>query len=627
MKLRDRAVVAGLVVIKIFGLASVVWLLRIPSEENVSILWGYSLSRLIIAVGLAIAVSCFAFLTVAEFINPREWQVKKQKFLASKIRIYVSLVFLCSVFLGIGVILLMTLWRANLNLPLLKAISDRLIFPLLWVEAAILGIGLYLGLNSDFNKLVKALMSPLRLSMLVFVLTVVYTLELKVLMALSRDSRMTYMEFYIFLPASVFLVWGVLKEWKREKQWYSRIDCLFPVFALGVVTFAVYCHTAQWVDWQVTPDMVYWNDQAEAILKGRLYLIDPSATADLTMYNGNWYVPNPPFPAFFYLPFVAIFGKANVNAVFLSICVSVVNVLFMYLILERASKLGLIPTRQPGNLLLTILFAFGTPNWWVSISGRMWFISQLLTLTCVTLAVLLALHQKSPWLVGTSLGLAVLSRPNAFTTWPFLLGITLFLMAQCKGKLDWKEVIRWSIQSAVPVCLAVLGLLYYNYVRFENIFDFGYVTLKGADYILAAVEKYGMFNIHFIPTNLRVMLFSFPPLEFRNHCLAFSSSKEGFSIFITTPALFYLFRRWKKNWVTIGALVSVVLSMGMLLMYHNTGSWQFGYRYILDFIIPLLFLLAVGTGERPSVLFNGLVSVSVLMNFAGVLWWFEKWWC
>lgn len=627
MKLRNKVNFAIWTFISISGLASIAWLLHVPSEEGSSFLWGYSLYRLAIAAGMGIAVIWFAFLAIIDFIHPQWWQEKKQKFLSSQSRLFISMAILAPIFLGIAVILILTCWQTKLELPFLSVISSRLIFPFLWIEFAILGSGLYLGLNCNLKELRKIFFSPLRLSILFFLLTVIYTVILKVCMAALQDTRMIHVEYYVFLPAIVFLVWSALHEWACEKKWYSWGAQLFAVLALGVVIFAIYCHTAQWMDWQVTPISVYWNDLAEAILQGRLYIINPSVTHDLTLYQGNWYVPNPPLPALIYLPFVAIFGKANVNAVFLSICISVVNVIFVYLILERASKLGVIPTRRSGNVLLTILFALGTSQWWLSILGQMWYISQLLTLTFAALAVLLLLYQKSPWWVGASLGLAMLSRPNVFTLWPFLLGIAMYFMIQSRGKLDWKAIILWSIQSAIPVCLAVAGLLYYNYIRFDNFLDFGYVTINGAGFILEAVQKYGMFNVHFIPTNLRVMLFSLPPLELKERCLAFSSSKEGFSMFMTTPALFYLFRRSKKNWFTVGAWVSIVLSMGMLLLYHNTGSWQFGYRYILDFIIPVLLLLAIGVGERPSILFKGLVGVSVLMNLAGILWWFNKWWC
>jgi hypothetical protein len=313
--------------------------------------------------------------------------------------------------------------------------------------------------------------------------------------------------------------------------------------------------------------------------------------------------------------------------VVVSIGISAITVVLIYLALEQASRRGLIPTGLQSNLVLTILFAFGTSFWWLSILGRMWFISQILTLTFSTLALLCVLYNRSPWWVGASLGLAVLSRPNAFTVWPLLAGVALYLRYQFHGKTDWWWALRWAVQSAVPVCLAAVGLLFYNHLRFDNFFDFGYVTINGADWIVKAVQTYGIFHVHFVPENLFTMLFKLPVLEMRGSCLYFSPTREGISVFALTPALLFMFRRFRKNWWTVGAWLSVLLSVGLLLLYHNNGAWQVGYRYLMDFILPVLLLVAVGIGRKPSRLFYAMTAVSILVTLAGILWWFMKWWC
>jgi hypothetical protein len=142
-----------------------------------------------------------------------------------------------------------------------------------------------------------------------------------------------------------------------------------------------------------------------------------------------------------------------------------------------------------------------------------------------------------------------------------------------------------------------------------------------------AVQTYGMFNVHFLPNNLYFMFLKLPSLAFGNGCLYYSPSFDGMSIFAMTPAIVYLFRRFKLNWWTIGAWISVLLSMGMLLLYHNTGSGQIGYRYAMDFILPALLLMAIGIGPRTSWLFKILAVLSILGNAAGILWYFGRWPC
>jgi hypothetical protein len=215
-----------------------------------------------------------------------------------------------------------------------------------------------------------------------------------------------------------------------------------------------------------------------------------------------------------------------------------------------------------------------------------------------------------------------------FALWPFLAGITIVLSYQKPGDgVNWRRFLVWAVQSAVPVCLAVVGLLAYNYVRFGNWLDFGYVTINGAPGIVQAVQTYGMFNVHFLPTNLYYMFVKLPDLSIGSGCLYLSPSLDGISIFAMTPPIFYLFRRFKLSWWTVGAWISVLISMGMLLLYSNWGSGQVGYRYAMDFILPVLLLMAIGIGARTPWLFKVLAILSIVVSAAGILIWFNRWPC
>jgi hypothetical protein len=240
-----------------------------------------------------------------------------------------------------------------------------------------------------------------------------------------------------------------------------------------------------------------------------------------------------------------------------------------------------------------------------------WQISQVLGVTFLALSIFCGLKAWSPWLVGLCLGLAMASRPNLFVVWPFLFAIAVQIVQDGKGnnrKLEWKWLVKWISESAIPVIVVVIGLLLYNYFRFGNPLDFGYVNINGSTLITENVRKYGIYNIHFIPINLSAMFLKLPSLD-------------GMSILVTTPALLYLVHKYEKKWWIIGAWGSVVLSVMLLSMYSNTGAAQFGYRYVLDFIIPLMMLLAVALGRKCSWIFRVLVIISVIINGFGV-WWF-----
>ena len=60
-------------------------------------------------------------------------------------------------------------------------------------------------------------------------------------------------------------------------------------------------------------------------------------------------------------------------------------------------------------------------------------------------------------------------------------------------------------------------------------------------------------------------------------------------------------------------------------MYHNTGNFQFGYSYLLDFLVPLLLLLAAGFEEKLPRLFTALVLLSIAINLLGTIWFAYNW--
>jgi hypothetical protein len=604
--------------------------LSIRSEQGSGVLFGYSLPRLAIALAAFLLSLAFIGITIAELRSIPVWNRLKQKISALFARDWQAFSFVClffTVFLCIAALLILSLSAAAKELVILQTLLKTMGLMLVWFEFILLGIFYLMWVNLKAAGRSKGFLTPLRPAILLTIFTVIYFVAVKFFAQVTWDLRMRHLEEFFFLPALLGLIWGFLNQFFKGKAWYTAAGRVLFLLAIGVVTYTVYRHTAQWMNWTYTPSKAYWNELAEAFLQGRLYLSNPSSQHDLTFFNGNWYVPNPPLPAFIIMPLVALYGAAQVNTVNFSIAIGAFNAILVYLILEKASQLGMIATRRKANLLITALFAFGTAHMWLSIMGRMWFISQILTLTFAALAAWFALKRLSPWWIGLCLGLAVLSRPNIFTLWPMLAGITFYLLRQSSGKIEWRKWIQWSIQSAVPVILSVAALLFYNYIRFGDFFDFGYVTINSSDWMMEAVQTYGMFNLHFLATNFNMMFLRLPQISLSEGCFYYSATREGVSILSMTPALIYIFRRVKFNIWTTGAWVSTLLTVILLLLYSNNGSWQLGYRYLMDFILPLLLLLAFASGNGKSKIFIGLVILSIISYAFGIIWWFNMWPC
>ncbi len=369
--------------------------------------------------------------------------------------------------------------------------------------------------------------------------------------------------------------------------------------------------------------MAYFDHLADAMLHGRLYLAVPPATHDLTMFQGKWYVPFPPLPALLMLPWVGIFGVRNISTVAFSIVLGAANMALVYLILQALADRGWTRLDTRGNLWLTALFGLGTVHWYMTLAGSVWFVGQIAAVTFVALAVWCGVRGKSGWLTGTMLGLAMLARPTVAFTWPLLLGIAVQQQMDDAGRIRRRPAVAWIAQSLVPPLLAVAAMLAYNAARFGNPFDFGYLSENVAEWLRKPLQIYGQFNLHFVPQNLRVMLAGLP--RWRPECGRLAPDIEGMSLLLTTPALVYVVRAFKRTPLALGAWVSWALLLIPLLTYYNTGSWQFGYRFSLDFIIPVMVLLAIGAGMKVSRLMKLLIILSVAINAIGVAWWLGGW--
>jgi hypothetical protein len=105
-------------------------------------------------------------------------------------------------------------------------------------------------------------------------------------------------------------------------------------------------------------------------------------------------------------------------------------------------------------------------------------------------------------------------------------------------------------------------------------------------------------------------------------CNYFLPRGHGISMFAATPAVVYLFRRLKISWWSVGCWLSVILSLALLVTYHNDGSIQYAFRYIVDFIIPVIMLIAFNAGQRVSWPLRFLIIISIAMNYFGTVSWF-----
>ncbi|HRW03804.1 MAG TPA: hypothetical protein P5121_01840 [Caldilineaceae bacterium] len=370
-----------------------------------------------------------------------------------------------------------------------------------------------------------------------------------------------------------------------------------------------------------TPDVAYFNHLAAAFLRGELYLADPPSTHDLTLYAGKWYVPFPPLPALLMLPWIALFGLPTLNTTLFCILLGALNVTLVYLLLHTLAAHRQLQLTQSALVWLTVLFGVGSVHWYMATIGSVWFVAQVATVTFVALATWSAAANRSPWLTGIALALAMTARPNVLFTWPLLCGIAIGYLPHSSEAQNsrWRAGLLWAVRSAIPMVIALTLLLLYNYARFDDPLNFGYRTENVAATLAPKLQTYGQFNVHYLPKNVWAMWLAGP--QWNEEINFWVPNPEGMSLLLTTPALIYLGRARARTPLAIGAWLSLILLMIPLLLYYNTGWWQFGYRFSLDFMLPVMVLLALATPPRMSWAMRLLIVAGVVVNAYGVYWW------
>jgi hypothetical protein len=450
----------------------------------------------------------------------------------------------------------------------------------------------------------------------------------------SFYARLDSLVFWIFITGLlvVFLLRIVFAEMVSDNPKFARQDAILVAASLFMAVFLLYFYIALRIGWVHDVTYAFWDLLAGQFIKGKLYLENPPYSHDLTFYNGRWYVPMPPLPAILLMPVAYWVKPDDINTSYLSMFFSAINGVLVYLTLRQLAQHKWIELSGRGTFWLIVLFLFGTPHLWLGIDGRGWYVSQILMVLFLALAVYTALRTQSPWWSAAFIGIAMLARPNSLMTWPFVFAISMQALKEKQGGIEWKQAFQWIAKTIPPIAVAIIVQLTYNYLRFEDFMDFGYTTVNAGKEIVNNVKTYGLFSPHFIPGNLFAMFFRMPRINWGATWSGIAGgglwpidpTTDGMSMFVTTPALLYLFRRYPKQWWIFGAWMAVLLNLVFLSFYSNTGAYQFGYRYLLDFIVPLTALLAVGVGRKTPWHYILLVLISIVINVYGAYWYMNR---
>lgn len=399
----------------------------------------------------------------------------------------------------------------------------------------------------------------------------------------------------------------------------ALIAPLAEPWVAGLVALAVYLARAV-----VSPqglgatDYAYFNLLADAFLHGQLHLrIAPNQPLDLVFRDGRGYLYWPPLPALLLAPFVALFGVGFSDVLF-DVAVGAATIALLAAVLRALDDLGIAPLDRPRRAAIVAACAFGTFLLFLVPTGRVWYLAQVIGWGCILLATLAALRGRGALgygLVGLALAAALATRM------PLVLNglwLAFYLLRRDRAR-PWGWWLRAVAAGLAPLALAVLALGWYNWARFGSPTETGLAWQYVGGPWRADAARWGQMNLHYLPKNLYYHFVYYPLFpEGRYH---------GGGLFWLTPLLLGTFaglwaaRRDPFAWVLAASCVAIYLPSGLL---NGTGWVTVGPRYLLDLLVPLIILTAIGIRRWRLDLIQALTVISILTYVAlSALWYFE----
>jgi hypothetical protein len=342
-------------------------------------------------------------------------------------------------------------------------------------------------------------------------------------------------------------------------------------------------------------------------MQGRVDLPDlPSFYHDKIEFEGKNFVPFPPGASFLLIPFLIISKLITQQQV--SIIIGSFSIVLMYFLLQKF-------TSRLNAILLTLFFGFGTSFFWTAVVGTTWFFAHVTAIFFILISILLHFSKKD-FLSGIFFALAALTRL------PLIIAGLFYLFQLFKERRRFVYFLFGSF-IFIPIMLT------YNFLRFGNVLEMGYKIVynqyDNSGIKVSISDNFGYFSYKNIPLHL-YSFFAMPPnIEISDGIIKnIKPSPFGMGIIFTSPLLLLVFWPKFKRDIELNSAITA-LFCALPSFFHYAQGWvQFGYRFILDFIVFLMIILAVRFKATKLNIF--LIVISIIINFWGVLWAIELGW-
>ncbi|SRR6266487_3198624 len=373
----------------------------------------------------------------------------------------------------------------------------------------------------------------------------------------------------------------------------------------------------------------YYIYQLDAFVHGRVNVTPPS-TYDLSLYHGKWYLYWGPAPVLLLWPFYLIWG-VNASDVLYTMLGGVANVVLIYLCICEMKNYFSISLSLMAEAFLLLSFAFASPNFFLSLTGNIWFTSQIFAITFLFLYYFFFfkyLNTGKVYHIAVSVAffcLACLTRYSLLFNG--LLLAYLFWDSKITGKkITLRLLVSVSLTGLFFVCLGA----FYNYLKFQNILEVGQRFQQGSERYAAILKSGKILSFNYFWYNFYYYFLN--PISFSLRKYMLRIDVEGNSVLMVYPSLllvsvlFFKFKRFdaKKRFFVLTVAVAALITLTFLMLYFATGRVQFGNRYFFD-AFPLFFLLLVLVMPYiPKPVQLVLMIWGIVINFWGVLTFFGK---
>ncbi|MFT5357853.1 MAG: hypothetical protein ACI9KE_005090 [Polyangiales bacterium] len=347
----------------------------------------------------------------------------------------------------------------------------------------------------------------------------------------------------------------------------------------------------------------------------------------------RWYVSFPPFPAAVIAPAVAVLGVDMPDRFYWAL-IAALGPAFLWLLFRRLRETRRSSRTWREDLALTLLFAFGSVFFYVAVQGTVWFAAHAVAVPLIALYVLYALDARAPLRAGLILGLCFLTRPTTALLCIFF-GFEA-MRTQRKATdpsetsdpddswwrlgvdfvrgVDWKPAIKLGLKFSAPILVCGGVAMWMNAARFDDPFEFGHSFLQIR--WRGRIERWGLFNYHYMAKNIGVFGSSLPWLSI--HSPYVQVSRHGLALWVTTPALLMALWPKKLNKLMVGLWCALIPVAILNLMYQNSGWAQFGYRFALDYMVLIFVIIALGK-RRFGVGFALMMVWAIAINAFGAV--------